>query len=335
MKYQFDVVNDKKGRTHRVDYRVEAAKEVMRSASRVVPLRPDLILSISAVRPGIEATFKFEVDKAPIHFGFVISGSNRCTYHEGQFKNKTHLQQKGNNGIYYFPETSGIIETNGKNGTFILSILTTPSFLDQYFNGDVRIQSHAFKNIFNENRESYFWRGTVCPAKTALVSQILDNNYSGAVSKLFLESRVLELIARQLDECLDITAADHRACYRLRNKDVDCIKAARDILIKDFENPPSLRALAKMAGINEKKLKAGFKQVFGQSVFAYFRNHRLERAREMLVSGGVTVSEAAYQIGYQSLSYFSRAFRERYGLNPKDYGHLRPDRTPCGGQGRP
>ncbi|MEA4855394.1 AraC family transcriptional regulator [Solidesulfovibrio sp.] len=157
----------------------------------------------------------------------------------------------------------------------------------------------------------------------ALLSQIIQNNYSGAVQKLFLESLVLELMAWQLHECLDTASADSQDRCPLKKTDVERIRAARELLLRDFDHPPSVAMLARMVGINEKKLKAGFKQVFGQPVFESFRDYRLERAREMLVSGAVTVSEAAYQIGYQSLSHFSRAFRERYGLNPKEYGRLR------------
>ena len=323
MKYQMDVVGDKRGRAHRVDYRVEAGQGVMTTASRIITLRPGLLLNISAVRPGIEAKFSFEIGKAPVQFGFIVSGANRCTYHDGHLKNKTHLLHQGSNGIYYFPQTSGLIESDNDFGAFVVSILTTACFLDEYFQNDMKTLPHAFKNVLCEKGEQFFWRGKGSTAKTALLSQIIQNKYSGAVQKLFLESRVLELMAWQLDECLNAGSACGQDQHRLKKYDIERITAAREMLLKDFENPPTVAMLAKLVGINEKKLKSGFKQVFGQPVFEYFRDYRLERAREMLVSGGVTVSEIAYQIGYQSLSHFSRAFRERYGLNPKDYGRLR------------
>ncbi|EFL52424.1 transcriptional regulator, AraC family [Solidesulfovibrio fructosivorans JJ]] len=323
MKYQFDVVNGAEGRAHHVDYRVEAGQGVMSTASRVIALRPDLLLNISAVRPGIEAKFKFEIGKAPVQFGFVVSGSNRCTYYDGALKNQTHLLKQGCNGIYYFPETSGALESDHDSGVFVVSILTTPLFLDSYFKDDKRKLSCAFKKIMAEQKEQFYWRGAENPAKMSLLLQIIQNKYSDGVQKMFLESRVLELLAWQLNECLGADPDENRNKQSLRTKDVERIQAAKELLVKDFENPPSVAMLAKLVGINEKKLKIGFKQVFGRPVFEYFREYRLERARELLVSGDVTVSEAAYQIGYQSLSHFSRAFRERYGLNPKDYGRVR------------
>lgn len=323
MKYQFNVRGGTQGCAPHVDYRVKAKQGVMSTASRVIALRPELLLNISAVRPGIEARFKFEIDNAPVQFGFIVSGANRCTYHDGAFKNQTHLLRQGCNGIYYFPETSGILESDNESGVFVVSVLTTPSFLDMYFKEDKRKITCALKNVISEHKNQFYWRGAEHPAKTALLMQIIHNEYSGGVQKIFLESRVLELLAWQLNECLGADPDEKQNKKALRTKDVERIQAAKDLLVKDFENPPSVAMLAKLVGMNEKKLKIGFKQVFGRPVFEYFREYRLERARGLLVSGDVTVSEAAYQIGYQSLSHFSRAFRERYGLNPKDYGRVR------------
>jgi AraC-like DNA-binding protein len=323
MKYKIHVTGDGDGRKPRIDYRIEAERGVMTSASRVISLRPGLLLNISAVRPGVEAKFKFEIDKAPVQFGFIVSGSNRCTYYNGELKNKTHILRQGSNGIYYFPQTSGVIESDDGFGVFVVSILTTACFLDEYFNDDIKNLSPAFKKVICETGDQFCWHGKAGHAKMALLSQIIQNNYSGAVQKLFLESRALELMAWQLDECLHASSVRSKNNSCLKKADVECIKAARELLVKDFENPPSVAMLAKLVGVNEKKLKTGFKQMFGQPVFEYFRDYRLEHARELLVSGGMTVSEVAYQIGYQNLSHFSRAFRERYGLNPKEYGRLR------------
>jgi AraC family transcriptional regulator, transcriptional activator of the genes for pyochelin and ferripyochelin receptors len=334
MKYQMNVVDDEKGRAAYIDYRIEPGHEVMTTASRVISLRPGLLLNISAVRPGIKARFKFEIDKAPVQFGFIVSGSNLCTYHDGHLKNKTHILNQGTNGIYYFPQTSGILESDNDAGVFVVSFLTTPCFLDDYFQNDMKSLPPAFKSVICEKNNQFFWRGKASSAKMALLSQIIQNKYSGAVQKLFLESRVLELMAWQLDECLNAPSGGVKNPYPLKKTDVERIETAKELLVKDFENPPSVAMLAKLVGINEKKLKVGFKQVFGQPIFEYFRDYRLERAREMLVCGGVTVSEAAYQIGYQSLSHFSRAFRGRYGLNPKDYGQLRGGVDPKRGQGK-
>ncbi|MFZ5813289.1 MAG: helix-turn-helix transcriptional regulator [Thermodesulfobacteriota bacterium] len=323
MKYQMAVESPRKGGTERIGYRIEADAGVMHSAARVIPLRPGLLLNISGVQPTIETTFRFEIGRAPIQFGFIVSGASRCTYHGGCLKNQTHYLESGSNSIVYLPQTSGNLEHDLNSGVFVVSFLTTACFLNEYFEHESRVVPRQFMNMLHEKEEQYFWRGKKSSTKNAILSQIIQNRYSGSMQRLFLESRVLELMAYQLQECLGGQEQEAPYLKPLKASDVERIHAARELLVMDFENPPTVAQLARTVGINEKKLKNGFRQVYGKPVFEYFRDFRLDHAREMLASGKVTVSETAYRIGYQSLSHFSRAFRQRFGLNPKDYGCLR------------
>nr|WP_275446065.1 helix-turn-helix transcriptional regulator [Paenibacillus sp. ACRSA] len=68
--------------------------------------------------------------------------------------------------------------------------------------------------------------------------------------------------------------------------------------------------------MNENKLKRAFKQQYGKSIHAYVIEKRMEKARELLESGEVSVSEAAHQVGYVNTSYFISRFRQMYGINP-------------------
>jgi AraC-like DNA-binding protein len=70
-------------------------------------------------------------------------------------------------------------------------------------------------------------------------------------------------------------------------------------------------------------LKTSFHEVFGVTVFAYLRNLRLERAREMLLDQGVSVKEVSWAVGYASLSHFARAFRQRFGVSPHAWARPR------------
>jgi len=80
--------------------------------------------------------------------------------------------------------------------------------------------------------------------------------------------------------------------------------------------PPTLHEIALTIGLNTNKLKRGFKQVFGTTVFGLIRNIRLEEARVLLQEGNFSVTEVALQVGYNSLSHFARLFKQTYGLYP-------------------
>jgi AraC-like DNA-binding protein len=72
-----------------------------------------------------------------------------------------------------------------------------------------------------------------------------------------------------------------------------------------------------MAGLNEFKLKKGFKETFNQTVFEYLSDVRLETARNDLLNTGKSVTEIACELGYSSLQHFSAAFSKKFGVSPK------------------
>jgi AraC-like DNA-binding protein len=96
------------------------------------------------------------------------------------------------------------------------------------------------------------------------------------------------------------------------------LERARDILIENLENPPSLSELAKQIGLNTYKLKKSFKEVFGVPVFKYLQNERLNTAHGLIRDGRMTVQEAAWEVGYDSLSSFSNAFARKFGFRPSE-----------------
>lgn len=92
--------------------------------------------------------------------------------------------------------------------------------------------------------------------------------------------------------------------------------AARERLLQDLSAPPTIAELAREIGLNQLKLKRGFKAMFGTSVYALFQQHRMERARRLLRRHSVT--ETALMLGYSNLSHFSTAFRKHFGVLPRD-----------------
>jgi AraC-like DNA-binding protein len=83
-----------------------------------------------------------------------------------------------------------------------------------------------------------------------------------------------------------------------------------------MDAPPSLPELARHVGLNEFKLKTGFRTLFGTSVFAYLRAQRMELARRLLVQRGQSVTEVALRVGYANPSKFALAFRKHFGFPP-------------------
>lgn len=168
-----------------------------------------------------------------------------------------------------------------------------------------------------EPPNSFYRQGQTTADMQMILHQILHCPYRGSIKQMYLEGKVLELAALQFAQFTEQDSAD--CSIVLKPDDVERLHQARHILEQQFEQPPSLIALARQVGLNDFKLKQGFRQVFGTTVFGYLRDYRLDQARHLLNESQLSVQQVAHAVGYAQSSYFARAFRQKFGVNPKTY----------------
>ncbi|HID73334.1 TPA: AraC family transcriptional regulator [Candidatus Micrarchaeota archaeon] len=130
-------------------------------------------------------------------------------------------------------------------------------------------------------------------------------------SPLLLHAAVLEFLGWHF-EGLSRDGVQDSLPLRERRR----LLAARERLLEDLSAPPTIAELAMEVGLNQLKLKQGFKSLFGTSVYALFQRHRMERARDLLYDHNVT--ETALILGYSNISHFSTAFRKQFGVLPSE-----------------
>lgn len=159
---------------------------------------------------------------------------------------------------------------------------------------------------------------TITPAMRSPLEQIFHCPFQGRTKQMYLEGKCLELIALKLEQLKDIDKRTGLSCS-LKPDDIDRIHLAKAILTDNPDNPPSLMELARQVSLNDYKLKVGFRQVFGTTVFGYLHQHRMEMARQLLKEQRMNVKEVAQTVGYANQSRFAAAFRKRFGMNPKAY----------------
>lgn len=158
----------------------------------------------------------------------------------------------------------------------------------------------------------------ITPKMRLPLEQILNCPFYGRTKQIYVEGKCLELMALKLEQLKDIDKRT-RPSYELKSDDVDRIHYAKVILKENLDNPPSLIELARQINLNDHKLKVGFRQVFGTTVFGYLHQYRMETARQLLNEQRLTVKQVARAVGYANPSRFAAAFRKRFGLNPKAY----------------
>ncbi len=118
-------------------------------------------------------------------------------------------------------------------------------------------------------------------------------------------------------ESLDAHHPDLRP-NTMKKFDLNQIVKARELLLKEMHDSPTIEELAKRVGINQQKLKAGFKKIYGQTIYRYLRNARLERARYLILEDKGSIREIAQMVGYSNQSHFARRFKEKFGVLPKE-----------------
>ncbi|MGG6266581.1 helix-turn-helix domain-containing protein [Leptolyngbya sp. AN03gr2] len=157
------------------------------------------------------------------------------------------------------------------------------------------------------------------PAMQIALQQIWQCPYHGVMKQRYLETKIWELLLLSVEPLLEDSPALEKLPRKLKSEQVDRIHAARDILLQRLENPPSLSELARLVGLNDRALKEGFRACFGTSTFNYLHHYRLEQAQQLLLAGDLKIEVVMQRVGFTSRSYFAKAFRKKFGVNPSDY----------------
>jgi AraC family transcriptional activator of pyochelin receptor len=147
----------------------------------------------------------------------------------------------------------------------------------------------------------------------ALCAQIAACPLQGASRDLYLCGKAMEIAAHVLNAFCPF---ESQQASTLSTSDVEKIHRARDILDQRIQAPPTSSEIALAVGINERKLRAGFKTVFNETMNVYLQRVRLDAAFHMLAEMQMNVASAAYKVGYNP-AYLSAAFRKKFGVSPK------------------
>lgn len=169
-----------------------------------------------------------------------------------------------------------------------------------------RVRANHLMVLGPENR-------TISPAMHTVLSQLTNGPLPNTLRQLFLKAKILELLALQLDQ---FTRNEMAAEVPAEPPEYDQLIAVRQLLETQFDNPPTLAELSRQVGLNEFTLKKRFKEVFGETIYGWVLNYRLQYAYQLLQSQQLPVGEVAYRVGYQHPAHFSTAFKKKFGVTP-------------------
>ncbi|MFC0777457.1 helix-turn-helix domain-containing protein [Flavobacterium sp. HJSW_4] len=180
------------------------------------------------------------------------------------------------------------------------------------YEGESRVMDSFLNNIQKNNSNALSKNEIKIGAKIYGVIQDIKNCfYKGLTRKIYMESKIYELIAlshHDLDQEKEAT--------NLNGSDIEKIKFAAQLIRENIDNPYTIVELARKIGVNQTKLKEGFKTVFGETVFGYLQEIRMNNARHYLTDTSLSIQEISLLSGYQNVSNFSIAFKRIFGYPP-------------------
>lgn len=228
---------------------------------------------------------------------------------------KAHYKGSRHN-IRYIPSSKGSYEmTVGMEYNYFLMVLSK----DYYFHlVDSNFSLHAdfVRRMMNGKHTSLTAEDMyVTFEMKRVIKDICDTKKTGEIKKLFIESKVLELLMLQLEQMQDTNNNDKLV---IKNDDLKKIENARDILDLTFANPPTIKELSKEIGLNDFKLKRGFKEYYGTTVYGYITRLRMETARKLILEEGKTIGEVAQKVGFKHQAHLTDAFKKYFGILPSE-----------------
>ena len=229
-------------------------------------------------------------------------------------KKKQYKHTKGLALSFYADETVDCVHTvSPEKPLQCIVIATAPRNLQNLPNDEGELFTELLQQLVNPS-DAYVEgpRFFMTPEMQHIVDNIFDNQYEGKAKMMFFRSQITALLSHFFWQ---LSMLDSRSIKTLEREK---LYQAKEILSKNLDAPPSLTELSRQIGLNTFKLKKDFKELFGVPVFKYLQNERMIRAHELIRSNRATVQEAAWHVGYDSLSSFSNAFTKKFGFRPSE-----------------
>ncbi|WP_374163874.1 helix-turn-helix domain-containing protein [Arcticibacter sp. MXS-1] len=227
----------------------------------------------------------------------------------------TYLQAAGGqHGLYYPLSLIRNLHSHGPLQAFM--IVLPESYLSRLLRPDEATGRYLGLHL---SRQKPFISAPLpaSPSTYHHISSILSGNLKSGIKRLLLEARILELLSSQLEQ-MDQHHVQRPATSFLRGRDVDRIYEAKAFIEENLRTPCSLIELSRKVGLNDFKLKKGFREVLGTTVFNYLSDYRMERAKTLLEQKR-SVSEVAHEVGYKNPHHFTAAFKKKYGILPSSF----------------
>lgn len=255
--------------------------------------------------------FKREVNAHFIQFHFCVKGTGSFSFNNGNYRLPI---SEDASLLLYNPQRDLPIEVCVYPNSWVLSILLPIT----KFHGLFSSEANYIPFLSEENKgKKYYKDGLITPSMAIVLNQLMNFNVHPSVLSLYYKAKAYELLSLYFNRPADV---DIDQCPFLADEEnITKIKHAKEIIIQRMAEPPTLQELSDEIQLPLNRLKEGFKQVYGDSVYSFLFDYKMEVARQLLASGAHNVNEVGLKVGYSTASHFIAAFKKKFGTTPKKY----------------
>lgn len=177
-----------------------------------------------------------------------------------------------------------------------------------------------FENFYHQMKSGYFSKlreipGVLNSQIYRVIKEIHEFTKDNEFRDIFLKGKMMELLSIQLEELCEMNPSPHP----IRKEILEKMYAVRDIISKNLNESYSLQDLAQKVGTNEYTLKHEFKELFGNTVFGFWNELKMDTALKLLMEKEKSIADISETIGYKNPQHFSTAFKRKFGVTPSGY----------------
>ena len=259
----------------------------------------------------VNVSYSREINKKFIQFHFCLKGKGTFSFNQGSYSLNVTEE---NSLLLYNTQLDLPLNLELEPKSSIVSVVMTLRKFHSLFTAE----ADYIPFLSTDNKEKkYYAQEPFSPSIAVILSQIINYNLHPSIKALYIKGKIYELIALYFNRSPN---ADIEQCpYLADEENVKKIKRAKDIILANMAEPPTLTVLASEVGISLKRLKDGFKQIYGDSVYSFLFDHKMDYAKRLLETGQYNVNEIGLKVGYSTASHFIAAFKKKYNTTPKKY----------------
>lgn len=185
----------------------------------------------------------------------------------------------------------------------------------------------VFVDTDHDNRFSH--HGTLNLKMADHVKKLHNIKTKGMLRILKMEAKLYEILSLHIQQYNRQSQGVELPTSLVKSE----LKRVRKIGERILKNPAksyNLEDLSVESGLSQAKLQDGFKFLYTRTVTEFIRHVRLELARDLLKTSDLNISQVVYTIGFTSRSYFSKIFKDKYGISPNEFSKQIPSKVVVG-----